>query len=117
KTFKVNPEEQLKKFLDKHIKYLERERKRVENFFKVNGIRGNLSEKLNELQNKIDEGVRLKDQVSQHFSLICSLASFHQKLPYQVSRLQKNAEIALNLINKLSDEKRQLLLQIEELMP
>ncbi|CAG8503783.1 1244_t:CDS:2 [Racocetra persica] len=54
--------EELDNFLTEHIKYLQREKKRVERFFKENGINGeNLETNLEELEKIIKERDELKE--------------------------------------------------------
>ncbi|CAG8500127.1 15181_t:CDS:1 [Dentiscutata heterogama] len=60
----LTPKEELDNFLTKHIKYLQREKKRVEQFFKENGINGeNLETNLEELEKIINERDELKERI------------------------------------------------------
>ncbi|CAG8679101.1 11672_t:CDS:2 [Racocetra fulgida] len=58
----LTPKEELDNFLTEHIKYLPREKKRVERFFKENGINGEtLETNLKELEKIIKERDELKE--------------------------------------------------------
>ncbi|CAG8835010.1 5144_t:CDS:1, partial [Racocetra persica] len=95
KSNNSNPEDNLKKFLGEHIQFLQRDKKRVEKFFRKNGIQSeDLKEKLNKLQKIIDERESLKDQIS---------------------KFQITTEKSKKLIRKLRIEKQKLSIWIQQL--
>ncbi|CAG8727573.1 9768_t:CDS:2, partial [Racocetra persica] len=95
KSNNSNLEDNLKKFLDEHIKFLQRDKRHVEKFFRINRIQGeDLKEKLNELQKIIVERESFKDKLNL----------------YQIT-----TEKSTKLIRKLHAEKQEFSNQIQQL--
>ncbi|CAG8540540.1 2513_t:CDS:1 [Racocetra persica] len=91
----LTSKENLDKFYEEHIKFLLREKKRLEKFFRENGISGeNLEIKLRELERIIEERIQLRENIQY---------------------LKLTQGIAYNLINELHAKKRNLQEEIRQL--
>ncbi|CAG8810991.1 5923_t:CDS:1, partial [Gigaspora rosea] len=84
----MSPKENLDRFYEEHLKFLNREKKRIEIFFRKNGITGeSLQSKLEELDTIIKERGQFQNVINQ---------------------LRYTQQTACDLINKLHVEKREI---------
>ncbi|CAG8567883.1 7100_t:CDS:2 [Racocetra fulgida] len=105
----LNPKEDLDKFLTEHINYLQREKKRVERFFKENRINGkNLETNLGELE------VIIKERDDYLKKLEKSIEE-RNEFKKSIDKYKITQKIAIELINKLTIEKNEYKEQITRL--
>ncbi|CAG8586764.1 2535_t:CDS:2 [Dentiscutata erythropus] len=91
----LTPNENLERFLTGHVEFLRREKRRIETFFRENGITGeDLEVKLRALETIIEERGHLRERIRQ---------------------LQTTQRTASRLIRELYNEKMQFLARIQEL--
>ncbi|CAG8674433.1 2533_t:CDS:1, partial [Gigaspora rosea] len=91
----LTPNENLEQFLTGHVEFLRRKKRRIETFFRENGITNeDLEIKLRALETIIEERDHLKEWIRQ---------------------LQNTQRIVSRLISELYIEKRQFLARIQEL--
>ncbi|CAG8821096.1 45111_t:CDS:2 [Gigaspora margarita] len=103
----LTPKEELDKFLTEHIKYLQREKKRVERFFKENGINGeNLETNLGKLEKIIKERNEYLEKLEKSIEE-------RNELKKSIDKYKITQQIAIKLIKNLNREKNEYKEQVE----
>ncbi|CAG8786370.1 23983_t:CDS:2 [Gigaspora margarita] len=103
----LTPKEELDKFLTEHIKYLQREKKRVKRFFKENGINSeNLETNLGKLEKIIKER-------NEYLKKLEKSIEKRNELKKSIDKYKITQQIAIKLIKNLNREKNEYKEQVE----
>ncbi|CAG8573839.1 13980_t:CDS:2 [Cetraspora pellucida] len=100
----LTPNENLEKYFNEHIKFLQREKQRVERFFRENGIKGN------DLETKLRE---LETFISDREKQIKQLEKTHRSESQVINDLHVERGQFINRIQELELENRQLRQDLE----
>ncbi|KAF0457490.1 hypothetical protein F8M41_001167 [Gigaspora margarita] len=97
--------EKLDKFLTEYIKYLQRGKKRVERFFKENGINGeNLETNLGELEKNIEERNELKKSIDKYKITQQIVIELITNINRKKNEYKERFELFQQQITRLSDQ-------------
>ncbi|CAG8541602.1 13505_t:CDS:2 [Gigaspora margarita] len=112
----IDPYKSLVEFYQRRVEFLERERKRVINFFKVYNIQGdNLSTRLASLQILIDEGENKKEKVKELQNDLYKRDTEINTLKDTIKRLTNEKDDFENRCKNLTIENNRLSQKIEEM--
>ncbi|CAG8556752.1 1238_t:CDS:2 [Racocetra fulgida] len=112
----IDPYENLAKFYERQVGFLEREKKRVIKFFNNNNIQGdNLSDKLARLQILIDEGETNRARIEELSNSLYKRDTEIETLKDTIKHLTKERDDYKNRCNILEVENKKVNQKIEEM--